>query len=153
MSNFGSRSSGRSSGGFGRSSGGKFGGQRGGDSGGRDGNSSGGSRRDYGSRNSGGGNGGGRGDAQYVSIGTVSVTRGTVEKLGDGIKRDLQESGVTLTANIYLPKGREEMLLRNKDTLVITLKEVKGKDGKQLVDRNGNVMDYIVGRISLPLGE
>jgi hypothetical protein len=95
----------------------------------------------------------GQQNENFANIGTISVTRKTTEKLGDGVKDDLRNSGITLSASIYLPKGQEAVTLRNKDTVLIVLKEVKGKGGKTLTDRKGNPMDYIVGRLVLPLDE
>ena len=89
--------------------------------------------------------------SKFANIGSLTVTKKTVEKLGEGVKADLKNSGITVSASIYLPKGQETLTLRNKDTILIMFKEVTGKDGAPLMSKNGTPLDFLVGQLVLPL--
>jgi hypothetical protein len=85
-----------------------------------------------------------------LSIGSIVVSKKTIEKHGEEVKEELKNSDMNLVANIYLPKGSNELVLRNGDSLIISFRPMTGKDGKPLMSKNGKPLDFIVGKLLLP---
>lgn len=118
---------------------GRFGGSQNNSRGGY-GNRGGGGGRSSGNRsNSRGGYGAGSrgGNNQFTRIGSVTVTKKTVENLGDEVLNDLKGSGIQLWAEIFLKQGVDAMNLRHGDKVLISLKDVEGAP------------DFVVGTLSI----
>lgn len=84
---------------------------------------------------------GSNGKSSFQKIGGLSVSKKTTEKLGDEIKKDLRESGVQLWLSVYPPKGYDTITLKKGDKVLLSLGDVKGKDGK--------VIPWVVGNASI----
>ena len=118
---------------------------RGGSSGGSN-RSSGGNGGGYSSRNSrdndrGGNNssrGGNRGgDNKFTRLGNLTVPKSVDDDTRDAIMNDLRgNEQIKLASKVYLPKGVEEIVLRNGDMLLINFR-VNERD-----------KDFVVGGIS-----
>ena len=101
--------------------------------------SSGRSSGGYQGRQSVGGTQGADSKGAFVRLASITLTKkdnGNVDV--EDIVAALNEMGVTLTANVYLPKGAESITLRNKDRLMVSFKRSK-------FDK-----DFVVGNLSMP---
>jgi len=87
-------------------------------------------------------NGGGRSEAKsnFMRIGSVTVSKKTTEeykKDGDNVVEMLQDSGIQLWVQIYLPKGTDALNVKHGEKLLLSLKEVE------------KAPDFVVGTVAI----
>lgn len=108
---------------------------------------SGGSAEGSSERSSGGSNGyqrrsssgqaaGGK-DFPFTRIANITIPKSATDEMADFVENELRNSGLKLTAQIYLGKGDNELVLKNGDMLLIEFKT--GEKDK----------DFVQGRISV----
>lgn len=79
-----------------------------------------------------------KGDSNFVRVGSVTVTKKSIEKMGDELKDHfLEAEGATISIGFFLPKGVQSMEITNNTKMFINF------------GQNENSPDFVIGSVSV----